>query len=129
MRIELTTSSLPRKCSTTELQQLNLVFGFQEKKYSIYHTILLENLKLSVSGRPGSNRPPSAWKADALPNELLPQFYYLIKIKNLNFYSVFPQLFNISLQLPVGGEGFEPSKSKDNGFTVRPIWPLWYPPS
>ena len=29
----------------------------------------------------------------------------------------------------VGGEGFEPSKSKDNGFTVRPIWPLWYPPS
>jgi hypothetical protein len=29
----------------------------------------------------------------------------------------------------VGREGFEPSKSKDNGFTVRPIWPLWYLPS
>ena len=25
-----------------------------------------------VSGRPGSNRPPTAWKAVALPNELLP---------------------------------------------------------
>jgi hypothetical protein len=28
-------------------------------------------LSLKKSGRPGSNRPPSAWKADALPNELL----------------------------------------------------------
>ena len=26
-----------------------------------------------MSGRPGSNRPPIAWKAIALPNELLPQ--------------------------------------------------------
>ena len=25
-----------------------------------------------MSGRPGSNRPPEAWKATALPNELLP---------------------------------------------------------
>ncbi len=51
MRIELTTSSLPRKCSTPELQQLD---------------------KKVLSGRPGSNRPPEAWKAIALPNELLP---------------------------------------------------------
>ena len=51
MRIELTTSSLPRKCSTPELQQLD---------------------KKVLSGRPGSNRPPEAWKATALPNELLP---------------------------------------------------------
>jgi hypothetical protein len=28
-----------------------------------------------LSGRPGSNRPPSAWKADALPNELLPLLF------------------------------------------------------
>ena len=26
---------------------------------------------------------------------------------------------------PVGRRGFEPLKSKDSGFTVRPIWPLW----
>jgi hypothetical protein len=25
----------------------------------------------------------------------------------------------------VGRRGFEPLKSKDSGFTVRPIWPLW----
>ena len=28
----------------------------------------------------------------------------------------------------VGGDGFEPPKSKDNRFTVCPIWPLWKPP-
>ena len=28
-----------------------------------------------MSGRPGSNRRHSAWKADALPTELLPQWY------------------------------------------------------
>ena len=28
----------------------------------------------------------------------------------------------------VGGDGFEPPKSKDSRFTVCPIWPLWYPP-
>src|SRR5690606_2108115 len=28
-----------------------------------------------LSGRPGSNRRHSAWKADALPTELLPQFF------------------------------------------------------
>ncbi|CAL2076209.1 hypothetical protein T190607A02C_120069 [Tenacibaculum sp. 190524A02b] len=25
----------------------------------------------------------------------------------------------------MGRAGFEPAKSKDNGVTVRPIWPLW----
>lgn len=25
----------------------------------------------------------------------------------------------------MGSGGFEPPKSKDSGFTVRPIWPLW----
>ena len=47
-RIELATSSLPRKRSTPELHWRNL------------------------SGRRGSNPRPSAWKADALPTELLP---------------------------------------------------------
>jgi len=61
MRIELTTSSLPRKCSTTEPQRL-----------------LTNRLPMSLhqqtnwSGRRGSNSPPIAWKAIALPNELLP---------------------------------------------------------
>ena len=49
-RIELVASSLPRKRSTPELHRL---------------------LK-KLSGRRDSNSRPSAWKADALPTELLP---------------------------------------------------------
>ena len=29
------------------------------------------------------------------------------------------------MAIAVGRGGFEPPKSKDSGFTVRPIWPLW----
>ena len=47
--IEPLTPSLPRKCSTPEL---------------LWHQ--------KVSGRRNSNPRPSAWKADALPTELLP---------------------------------------------------------
>ena len=50
-RIELVTSSLPRKRSTPELHRRS------NKK---------------VSGRRDSNSRRSAWKADALPTELLP---------------------------------------------------------
>ena len=49
MGFELMTSSLPRMRSTPELH------------------------RLFWSGRRGSNSRPSAWKADALPTELLPQ--------------------------------------------------------
>ena len=55
-RIELVASSLPRKRSTPEL-----------------HRLLLSKL----SGRRDSNSRPSAWKADALPTELLPLIIYL----------------------------------------------------
>ena len=51
-RFELVTSSLPRKRSTPELHWL-----------------------LNWSGRRGSNPRPSAWKADALPTELLPHTF------------------------------------------------------
>src|ERR1044072_9565861 len=73
MRIELTTSSLPRKCSTPELQQLvkNL------EKYSHCTTTAF-----SASGRRGSNPRPTAWKAVALPTELLPHMYYFQKINS-----------------------------------------------
>ena len=67
---------------------------------------------LSKSGRRGSNPRPSAWKANALSTELLPQ-----KTKDLS------SLKN------VGKDGFEPPKSKDSRFTVCPIWPLWYLPN
>ena len=43
----------------------------------------------NVSGKRGSNPPPTAWKAVALPNELLPQRF----------------------KKRVGEEGFEPPKA------------------
>ena len=57
-RIELVTSSLPRKCSTTELQQQ---VSFR-----------------TLSGRRGSNPRPPAWKASALSTELLPRFLRVV---------------------------------------------------
>ncbi len=95
-RFELVTSSLPRKRSTPELRRQNN-----------FKPILLYIL----SGRPGSNRRHSAWKADALPTELLPHFH-LTKSKTIF----------------VGRAGFEPAKVKTNRFTVCPRWPLEYLP-
>ena len=48
LRVELRTSSLPRKCSTTEL------------------------IQQQESGKRGSNPRPPAWKASALSTELFP---------------------------------------------------------
>ena len=61
-----------------------------------------------MSGKRGSNPRPPAWKASALSTELFPHYFLILE---------------------VGGDGFEPPKSKDNRFTVCPIWPLWKPPS
>ncbi len=65
-RIELPTSSLPRKCSTAELQQLLLSL----KKAELQQ--LEERTFKKASGRRDSNPRPTAWKAVALPTELLP---------------------------------------------------------
>ena len=73
-RVGLVTSSLPRKRSTTEL--LRLAFY----SLSLLSTFLfrcgtwlfLFACSRFWSGRRGSNPPPIAWKAIALPNELLP---------------------------------------------------------
>jgi hypothetical protein len=83
------TSSLPRKCSTTELLgQRGLHLGRTQGALRRW------------SGRRDSNSRPSAWKADALPIELLPRM--------------------------VEREGFEPSKAYASRFTVCPVWPLRY---
>lgn len=66
MRFELTTSSLPRKRSTPELSRREI------KKKSQAAVLVV----ISVSGRRGSNSRHSAWKADALPTELLPHFCF-----------------------------------------------------
>ena len=77
--IEPLTSSLPRKRSTPELHRQWLTFIFKRKK----------------SGKPDSNRRPSAWKADALASWATPAFY----------------LFGFFNKLNVGRAGFEPAKT------------------
>ena len=64
--IEPPTPSLPWKCSTPELHWLMTI---KLKMYYFSEMII----KLKLSGRRDSNPRPSAWKADALPTELLPQ--------------------------------------------------------
>ena len=71
--IEPGTSSLPRMRSTPELQRLKGLPGFDS----------------TSSGRRDSNPRPSAWKADALPTELLPLILF-IKTKTKTFPSSFP---------------------------------------
>ena len=77
-RVGLVTSSLPRKRSTTELLRLFSshslflsTFSFRSGAWGLSCFPLL-------SGRRGSNPPPIAWKAIALPNELLPLLLVLV---------------------------------------------------
>jgi hypothetical protein len=93
------------------------------------------------SGRPGSNRPPSAWKADALPNELLPlnfisDFGLLISDFPLSYlfihipFFLFVLIRNHKSQIrnpKVGREGFEPSKSKQQIYSLSHLATLVSP--
>src|SRR5690606_37412811 len=90
--------------------------------------LLLETAISSfLSGRPGSNRRHSAWKADALPTELLPQFFGTIpKISIFQKNSLTASTGGKNF---VGRAGFEPAKVKTNRFTVCPRWPLEYLPA
>ena len=76
MGIEPMTSSLPRKRSTPELHRLIQCFWYIATTTSLgpfsCQRLVFQPKNVS-SGRPGSNRRHSAWKADALPTELLPQ--------------------------------------------------------
>ena|GEM_PF-2460898 len=94
-RIELVTPSLPRKYSTPELHRQN------------------------QSGRRDSNPRPSAWKANALSTELLPQCLLHKKCRRSD---------NRQSAHWVGKAGFEPTKAYASRFTVCPSWPLWYFP-
>ena len=92
MGIEPTTSSLPRKRSTPELRRLVLLnkqcpiwsrtmrcekFSTLTQMCEASFTILKGFRTRAQSGRRGSNPRPTAWKAVALPTELLPHTYYL----------------------------------------------------
>ena len=72
-RVGLVTSSLPRKRSTTELLRL-FSFALSLFEYLFFSKRGAWGFSCFplLSGRRGSNPPPIAWKAIALPNELLP---------------------------------------------------------
>ena len=89
--IEPVTSSIPRKRSTPELHRQ---FHPLKKK----------------SGRRDSNSRPSAWKADALPTELLPQN----GPQMYAFNNIFQHMKNkccYMVMACVGRAGFEPTKA------------------
>jgi hypothetical protein len=68
MGFEPTTSSLPRRCSTPELsgQDVSNMSRTPSRARPLQRSFL-------GSGMTGSNRRRSAWKADALPTELIPR--------------------------------------------------------
>ena len=49
------------------------VFALVKKVLEIKSVLLISNTFQSLSGKRDSNPRPSAWEADALPTELLPQ--------------------------------------------------------
>ena len=72
-------------------------FGIQKKDN-------LSIILFSESGRRGSNPRPSAWKANALSTELLPQYV---------FFRISKELVHIvNRSIKVGSDGFEPPKAK-----------------
>ncbi len=72
---------------------------------------------IQQSGRRGSNPRHQAWKACALPAELLPQ----VTTRSP------PGILSAPPVAQVVGEGFEPSKAYAGRFTVCSRWPLGYP--
>lgn len=107
MRIELTTSSLPRKCSTPELQQ----------QWYTERETRFEPATYSLEGCRSTNW---ATPACSITNCQLQITIWLNISVESQLVTDNSQPFN-----SVGRTGFEPVKSKDSGFTVRPIWPLW----
>ena len=67
--IEPVTFSLPRKRSTPELHRPISLFCGRPTTMPTHHSP-----SQTSSGRRGSNPRPTAWKAVALPTELLPRF-------------------------------------------------------
>ena len=70
-RFELVTSSLPRKRSTPELHR-QFIYDCRFLIHDLHSYIVTRKF---LSERPGSNRRHSAWKADALPTELLSHYF------------------------------------------------------
>ncbi len=102
-RIELVTSSLPRKRSSTELhRQIKVLSNTSQDSFLS---------RKALSGRRDSNSRPSAWKADALPTELLPHIIYF------------------ESETHCGESRIRTCEDIVSRFTVCPRWPLEYLPN
>ena len=67
-----------------------------------------------LSGRRGSNPRPTAWKAVALPTELLPHYNWESSIGNFEIETAQfpnPPFQNFKIKRTVGKDGFEPPNS------------------
>ena len=130
MRIELTTSSLPRKCSTPELQRL-VPFSHRSCPLAPDPSPACPPKggpsSAMWSGRRGSNPRPTAWKAVALPTELLPHFPSDLR-RTSGPLVPFDLRRTSGPQKRVGKDGFEPPNSEEDRFTVCCRWPLGYLP-
>jgi len=131
-RFELVTSSLPRKRSTPELRRL---IGFQARlpsgRFKVYcfRSNQPVNVNSALSGRPGSNRRHSAWKADALPTELLPQFFQKFQISKSKFQkNLGSGNWNLLFSKKCGESRIRTCEDIVSRFTVCPRWPLEYLP-
>ena len=117
MGIEPMTSSLPRKRSTPELRRL-IVFKGKSPKIGTINSRNSILLLVNLSGWPGSNRRPTAWKAVALPTELHPLKIYKNtwgeKDSNLRRHK------STDLQsVPVGHFGIPPKNTLPHGIPMK----------
>jgi hypothetical protein len=104
-RFELVTSSLPRKRSTPELHRLSI-----------------------LSGRRDSNSRPSAWKADALPTELLPLNFLLwgeldsnLRRHTVSRFTVCPAMATMRISPTLRADGG--IRTPDQLITNQLLWP------
>ena len=130
MGFEPMTSSLPRKCSTPELRRLNFQFAVAGSQFAVIWLptancpvpLLLERktrfelATYSLEGYRSTN-----WATSAFFNERMSELV-IDWVFNHSFTHQFPH------SLKLWGEKDSNLRSRSNGFTVRPIWPLWYPP-
>ena len=87
----------------------------------------LSYIGLKLSGRPGSNRRHSAWKADALPTELLPLLLVVVgragfepaKVKPTDLQSVLVGRLSISPTFRADGG----IRTPDQLITNQLLWP------
>ena len=127
MGFEPMTSSLPRKCSTPELRRLIyqftvlcLQFAYQCCQLPTANRQLYPERKTrfelatySLEGYRSTN-----WATSALMQFAVISLLYAIAYCEL-----------LTANYKVWGEKDSNLRSRSNGFTVRPIWPLWYPPN